>query len=71
MRGDAAFHFHTYCNLRKADEPAALTESEFAWQWGRSGEPDRLSPRDFVEDRLPLLVRRALQKGHISLGSAS
>ena len=54
--------------LRKADEPAALTESEFAWQWGRSGEPDRLSPYDFVEDRLSLLVRRALQKGHISLG---
>ena len=54
--------------LRKADEPAALTESEFAWQWGRSGEPDRLSPHDFVEDRLSLLVRRALQNGHISLG---
>ena len=54
--------------LRKADEPAALTESEFAWQWGRSGEPDRLSPHDFVEGRFSLLVRRALQKGHISLG---
>jgi Zn-dependent peptidase ImmA (M78 family) len=54
--------------LRKADEPDALAESEFAWQWGRSGEPDRLSPHDFVEDRLSLLVRRALEKGHISLG---
>ena len=54
--------------LRKADEPAALTESEFAWQWGCSGEPDRLSPHDFVEDRLSLLVRRALQEAHISLG---
>ena len=59
---------HFGVTLRKAGEPAALTESEFAWQWGRSGEPDRLSPHDFVEDRLSLLVRRALQKGHISLG---
>ena len=54
--------------LRKTDEPAALAESEFAWQWGRSGEPDRLSPHDFVEDRLSRLVRRALRNGHISLG---
>ena len=54
--------------LRKADEPAALRESEFAWHWGRSGEPDRLSEHDFVEDRLSSLVRRALQEGHISLG---
>ena len=54
--------------LRKADEPAALKESEFAWHWGRSGEPDRLSEHDFVEDRLSSLVRRALQEGRISLG---
>ena len=54
--------------LRKTDEPEALTESEFSWKWGRSGEPDRLSPHDFVEDRLSLLVRRALQREHISLG---
>lgn len=54
--------------LGKADEPAALKESEFAWHWGRSGEPDRLSEHDFVEDRLSSLVRRALQEGHISLG---
>ena len=59
---------HSGVTLRKADEPAALAESEFAWHWGRSGEPDRLSPHDFVEDLLSLLVRRALQKGHISLG---
>ena len=54
--------------LRKADEPAALKHSEFAWQWGRSGEPDGLSRHDFVEDRLSRLVRRALQQGVISLG---
>ena len=54
--------------LRKADEPAALKETEFAWHWGRSEEPDRLSRHDFVEDRLSSLARRALQEGHISLG---
>lgn len=54
--------------LRKADEPAAMKQSEFAWHWGRSGEPDGLSRHDFVEARLPNLVRRALQKGIISLG---
>ncbi len=59
-----------YCGdtLQKADEPAALKETEFAWHWGRSGEPDRLSRHDFVEDRLSNLARRALQEGHISLG---
>ena len=54
--------------LRKADEPVALKETEFAWQWGRSEEPDRLSRHDFVDDRLSSLVRRALHGGHISLG---
>lgn len=59
---------HFGATLRKADEPEALKESEFAWHWGRSGEPDRLSEHDFVEDRLSSLVRRALQAGLISLG---
>ena len=54
--------------LRKADEPAAMNHSEFAWHWGRSGEPDGLSRHDFVEDRLSKLVRRALREGIISLG---
>ena len=54
--------------LRKTDEPAALKETEFAWHWGRSEEPDRLSRHDFVEDRLSSLVRRALLEEHISLG---
>ena len=59
-------HFGT--TLRKADEPVALKESEFTWHWGRSGEPDRLSRHDFVEDRLSRLVRQALQNERISLG---
>ena len=57
--------------LRKADEPVALQQSEFAWHWGRSGEPERLSRHDFVEDRLSRLVRRALQEQHISLGRSA
>lgn len=57
--------------LRKADEPAALQRSEFAWNWRRSGEPEGLSPHDFVEDRLWRLVRKAVEKGRISLGRAA
>ena len=38
---------------------------------GRSGEPERLSRHDFVEDRLSRLVRRALQEEHISLGRSA
>ena len=57
--------------LRKADEPAAHQRSEFAWNWRRSGEPEGLSPHDFVEDRLCGLVRTAVEKGRISLGRAA
>ena len=57
--------------LRNTEEPLALTRSEFAWQWSRSGEPERLSPHDFVEDRLAWLVRNALEREHISLGRAA
>lgn len=57
--------------LRKADEPVAMQKSEFAWSWRRSGEPEGLSPHDFVEDRLYRLVRQAVEKGRISLGRAA
>ena len=57
--------------LRKADEPAALGRSEFTWDWRRSGEPDSVSPHDFVDDRLSRLVRQALEGGHVSLGRAA
>ncbi len=57
--------------LRNTEEPLALARSEFAWQWSRSGEPERLSPHDFVEDRLAWLVRNALEREHISLGRAA
>ena len=57
--------------LRKIEEPEALTKSEFAWDWRRSGEPAGLSEHDFVEDRLSRLVRRALEGERISLGRAA
>ena len=57
--------------LRKTDEPEALGEREFAWNWNRAGEPAGLSRHDFVESRLSRLVRRALEQEHISLGRAA
>ena len=57
--------------LRKADEPRALSKSEFAWSWGRAGEPDGLSRHDFMEDRLHRLVRQAFEGGRISMGRAA
>ena len=57
--------------LRKTDEPQALGKSEFAWSWGRAGEPAGLSRHDFMEDRLHGLVRQALERGSISLGRAA
>ena len=57
--------------LRKADEPQALRKSEFAWNWGRSGEPAGLTRHDFMEDRLHRLVRLAVERKRISLGRAA
>ena len=53
--------------LAKRDEPEALDTTEFGWKWPRAGEPAALSEHDFPKDRLSLLVRRALEDGHISL----
>ena len=55
--------------LRKADEPQAL--SEFAWSWGRAGEPVGLTRHDFMEDRLHRLVRLAVERERISLGRSA
>ena len=57
--------------LRKTDEPRALGKSEFAWSWGRAGEPAGLTRHDFMEDRLHRLVRLAVEGGRISLGRAA
>lgn len=64
-------HQHYGNTLRNTEEPFALTRSEFAWQWRRSGEPERLSSHDFVEDRLAWLVRKAVEREHISVGRAA
>ena len=53
--------------LEKRDEPEALGTTEFGWKWPRAGEPAALSEHDFPKDRLSLLVRRAIEDGHISL----
>jgi Zn-dependent peptidase ImmA (M78 family)/transcriptional regulator with XRE-family HTH domain len=61
----------TGLSLSKADEPAAITDSEFrtaAPEVLRGREPDHLSAGDFREDRLAGLVRRATEAGEISLG---
>ena len=57
--------------LPKADDPAALETSEFAWNWSRSGEPANLDQHDFIAVRLSRLVRRELERGSISLGRAA
>ena len=57
--------------LRKTDEAEPLRKSEFAWSWRRSGEPAGLSRHDFPEDRLPRLVRLAVEERRISLGHAA
>ena len=57
--------------LRKTDEPQALPDSEFAWNWRRVEEPAGLSSHDFTGDRLSGLVRQALEGGLISMSRAA
>ena len=57
--------------LHKADAPETLGESEFAWNWCCSGEPESLSRHDFIGNRLSRLVRQAVESQHISLGRAA
>ena len=58
--------------LKKVDEPQALAEGEFRFNWSSAAElGDSLSKYDFVEDRLSRLVREALEKEIISLGRAA
>jgi len=56
--------------LLKEDEPDALAEDAFRASFPentRAGEPEDLSPLDFVEDRLSCLVRKAIEGEEISL----
>jgi Zn-dependent peptidase ImmA (M78 family)/DNA-binding XRE family transcriptional regulator len=56
--------------LLKDDEPAALAADAFRASFpepSRAGEPEDLSPADFMEDRLFRLVRRAVETEAITL----
>ena len=57
-------------SLLKDAEPEALAADEFRASFpehSRAGEPEDLSPLDFVEDRLSCLVRTAVEGEEISL----
>lgn len=57
--------------LKGTDEPQALAQDAFRASFPESrtaGEPESLLPVDFVHDRLPRLVRRAVEEEKISLG---
>ena len=55
--------------LQKTDEPDGLQADAFRAATERAAEePDGLSPSDFAEDRLHLLVRRAIERELITLG---
>ncbi|HEX4961702.1 MAG TPA: ImmA/IrrE family metallo-endopeptidase, partial [Thermoanaerobaculia bacterium] len=56
--------------LLKDDEPEALAADAFRATFpesSRAGEPEDLSPADFMEDRLLRLVRRAVESEAITL----
>jgi len=56
--------------LLKDDEPEALAMDAFRASFpepSRAGEPEDLSPADFMEDRLFRLVRQAVEKAEITL----
>ena len=53
--------------LLPADEPAPLGESEFAWDWKRTGEPATLSEHDCKDARLVHLLRRAADRGLVGV----
>jgi len=60
--------------LLREDEPEALAVDEYQASFpehSRGREPDELSPSDFREDRLALLVRRAFENGIITLSRGS
>jgi hypothetical protein len=57
--------------LLRADEPDALAQDAFRASFPEdrsAGEPDSLSPVDFLQDRLSRLVRKAIEQEKISLG---
>lgn len=58
-------------SLLRDDEPDALAQDAFRASFPEdrsAGEPDSLSPADFIQDRLSRLVRQAIEQEKISLG---
>jgi Zn-dependent peptidase ImmA (M78 family)/DNA-binding XRE family transcriptional regulator len=56
--------------LLRDDEPDALAQDAFRASFPESssaGEPDKLSPADFTQDRISKLVRQAIEQEKISL----
>jgi len=56
--------------LLRDDEPHAVAQDTFRASLpedSSAGEPDRLSPMDFIQDRLSRLVREAIEQEKISL----
>lgn len=56
--------------LLREDEPEALAADAYQAsfpEYSRGHEPHELSPHDFREDRLALLVRRGIEGGHITM----
>ncbi len=69
-RFQASFKRRTGKSLSGVDEPAALRPSSFQHSMSevlRSQEPDSLSPSDFIEDRLSMLVRLAIEQEEITI----
>jgi Zn-dependent peptidase ImmA (M78 family)/DNA-binding XRE family transcriptional regulator len=57
--------------LLRVDEPDALADDAFRASFpedSSAGEPHKLSPVDFIQDRLSGLVRKAIEQEKISLG---
>lgn len=54
--------------LGKTEEPDGLDGKVFRPEPLASREPEKMGPFDFGEDRLPTLVRKGIEDGHISLG---
>lgn len=69
MRFQAHYKKRSGKTLLRADEPLALGAEEFrsAPEPRRAHEPDRLVDSDFADDRLHAIVRRAIEREHISL----
>lgn len=69
-RFHASFKKRTGKSLGGVDKPAALQPSSFQhsmFEALRSQEPDSLSASDFIEDRLSMLVRLAIEQEEITI----